>query len=772
MSPPAPAPPSARPPVEETSEPQPKRRRIPIACNACRNRKSRCDGAQPTCAMCKDTGNECIYLRPLTRQITEESQPYRDLERRLQALEELIHSSHTSGLVKEVSSGEDATRRRPALSSPSTSTTHMGEPDDTNAPEESRSLAFAVDPIDGMGAVLLEPEERSTFHGPSSNITFTRCITQTIARVGNIVYPWNSGNDQGVPLGYVNITHSPGSTNTVAHGKGSQRAKEFDKFAVPPEGLAGELIQHYFSDAGSHSLFPFLHRQSFMEQYAHMRKYGARSMRRTWLGLFNMVLAVATNMVDRDDLLSSVRISEAQNYYERAVSLCDRYVLNGSSLELVQYLVSQTQYLQATHKSIQTSVAHSMAVNAAIRIGLHSRQASQACLPLEREMRKRTWFMCMVFDRVLSMTLGQPPVIPNSSMTLDLPAHFAPDTLGGRGVESHTDYSLGLFVATIKLYRILGKVIEQQYSQNLALEASPELLDIVAPIPSIDNELREWEQDLPTDLKTISSRELQTMLSCLVTNGPTLIAKRFKVHLTLRALNVRLLLHRPVLVKYLEASHCSNIPAADIAVLNRLGSHSIYMCFRTAVEIIDIVSTLVQERRAARRFLNAWWFTLYYITNPMIKAFNAALVAFGVMMICQDPARVIADAPSKEACKDGLNKAVQALAKLDRGNKMVERCHDYLERLIVATTALTSAADSIDLSGFDPLPNGVTRLANGSETFSAQTFLDGRANFERNVGDIMTGDDLGFLDLYFPPEAGMSSTLGNTDFAPAMDYQS
>jgi hypothetical protein len=111
---------------------------------------------------------------------------------------------------------------------------------------------------------------------------------------------------------------------------------------------------------------------------------------------------------------------------------------------------------------------------------------------------------------------------------------------------------------------------------------------------------------LPTDLKTISSRELQTILSCLVTNGPTLIAKRFKVHLTLRALNVRLLLHRPVLVKYLEASHCSNIPAADIAVLNRLGSHSIYMCFRSAMEIINIVSTLVQERSAARRFLNAW----------------------------------------------------------------------------------------------------------------------------------------------------------------------
>jgi hypothetical protein len=86
-------------------------------------------------------------------------------------LEELVRSSHTSGLAKEDLAGEEAPRRRAALSSPSTSTTHVGELDDTNAPEESRSLAFAVDPIDGMGAVLSEHEERSTFHGMFSPMT-------------------------------------------------------------------------------------------------------------------------------------------------------------------------------------------------------------------------------------------------------------------------------------------------------------------------------------------------------------------------------------------------------------------------------------------------------------------------------------------------------------------------------------------------------------------------------------------------------------------------
>lgn len=47
------------------------------------------------------------------------------------------------------------------------------------------------------------------------------------------------------------------------------------------------------------------------------------------------------------------------------------------------------------------------------------------------------------------MTLGQPPVIPNSSMTLDLPAHFEPDTLEYQRIESNVDSTLGLFVATM-----------------------------------------------------------------------------------------------------------------------------------------------------------------------------------------------------------------------------------------------------------------------------------------------------------------------------------
>jgi hypothetical protein len=57
------------------------------------------------------------------------------------------------------------------------------------------------------------------------------------------------------------------------------------------------------------------------------------------------------------------------------------------------------QYLQGTQKSIQTWTIHGLAVKAAFQLGLHSSEASKRLSPLEREIRKRVWFGCIVLDR-------------------------------------------------------------------------------------------------------------------------------------------------------------------------------------------------------------------------------------------------------------------------------------------------------------------------------------------------------------------------------------
>lgn len=121
------------------------------------------------------------------------------------------------------------------------------------------------------------------------------------------------------------------------------------------------------------------------------------------------------------------------------------YSGTGTEPSLVQYLLILGQYLQGTQKSVQAWNTHGLAITAAYQLGLHSPDANRGFSPLEREIRKRTWFGCILLDRyinqtigipifvlwfsanrafrTLSMTFGRPCIIPQSYVKLDMPLH-------------------------------------------------------------------------------------------------------------------------------------------------------------------------------------------------------------------------------------------------------------------------------------------------------------------------------------------------------------
>lgn len=40
------------------------KRRVNVACEVCRSRKTRCDAARPSCSFCAEIGATCVYRRP------------------------------------------------------------------------------------------------------------------------------------------------------------------------------------------------------------------------------------------------------------------------------------------------------------------------------------------------------------------------------------------------------------------------------------------------------------------------------------------------------------------------------------------------------------------------------------------------------------------------------------------------------------------------------------------------------------------------------------
>lgn len=169
-------------------------------------------------------------------------------------------------------------------------------------------------------------------------------------------------------------------------------------------------------------------------------------------------------------------------------------------------------------------------------------------------------------------------------------------------------------------------------------------------------------------------------------------AQTLRIVLTLRSLNIRLLLHRPILVKFLDSGCESYKDVHDIQMLRQIGSHSLHVCMHTADEIISIVHAVVTSVDATRTSVGAWWYTLYYSKFPFphgncsshVLAFNAALVVFGCFLIYRGENKTHSDLINiaAEDMMGSLNKAIIATQNVDKGNHIVDRCRHYLQLLV------------------------------------------------------------------------------------------
>ena len=136
-------------PDNENAQPTSKRRRVAVACDACRTRKSRCDGSRPRCSLCIDLGFECIYTPPITANNLIVQKDYlHGLEERVKKLEESFVTvrGDVDGLVARETVGDVGGR---------------GEGGSASVPD----FVGTEDEVDAMGAVTFADEEDSGFFG-------------------------------------------------------------------------------------------------------------------------------------------------------------------------------------------------------------------------------------------------------------------------------------------------------------------------------------------------------------------------------------------------------------------------------------------------------------------------------------------------------------------------------------------------------------------------------------------------------------------------------
>lgn len=177
--------------------------------------------------------------------------------------------------------------------------------------------------------ILEDPLPDAVGLGPSSNIAFMRHIFRAFGRkgavVGSLATPGSSSDTGPNGTGIIQASH-PALPDLAA------RHPERDVNFVPPAHETERLLRAYFSNTGL--LFPFIDEGGFIETYEHVRAVGFSNVRRTWLGLFNMILAMATCTSNSDGEDASQQLEQADVYYCRARELCSAQILRGASLEI------------------------------------------------------------------------------------------------------------------------------------------------------------------------------------------------------------------------------------------------------------------------------------------------------------------------------------------------------------------------------------------------------------------------------------------------------
>ncbi|KAJ5655508.1 hypothetical protein N7507_007458 [Penicillium longicatenatum] len=622
------------PSKESTSEAQAsKRRRVAVACDACRTRKSRCDGLRPRCSLCADLGFECMYTPPATAtNVIVQKEYLHGLEDRVKRLEDCFRTvrSDVDGLTVRVDRGPEA---REGVRGEVRDAIHVSD------------LVGHEDSVDAMGAISFADEEDSGFFGMTP-----------------FVQKGFSLSPETADGGFISVS-KPSTLRQPAQEK-------VNIFALPSQSETLALINLYFSETGL--LYPYIFPQTFLATYHRMARENFTGVRKSWLGLLNMILAMATITAESNGASADTRIAESDVFYQRGLGLCGSELWRGTTLELVQFHLLTGQYLQGTQKSVQVWNVHGLAVKGALQLGLHSQHASRTFDPLEQESRKRTWYCCVMLDRTLSMTFGRPAAIPDSYVKLDLPSVHQFESSSAVVDTETSSLSVSFFNSTITLYKNLWKVLDSLYGQNIGCEDPLSVSETVSHVFAIEQNLFSWERSLPNSLQLITKANLDEISQENV-SGNQSFSWKFRVILTLRYLNLRVLLHRPVLVKFINASRAPDRDSEDLKLLQRIGMNSMAICTMSAMEIINIIFRIVSDPKWKQSLLGAYWYSLYY-------TFNAALVILGAIWVYRDT-NVTGSTMLNEAreLKEYPSRAITALSKLDKGNRLIDRCRSFLE---------------------------------------------------------------------------------------------
>ena len=174
----------------------------------------------------------------------------------------------------------------------------------------------------------------------------------------------------------------------------------------PPRRTADEYMHCFWEFV--HPIFPILHRTTFMAKYdaLWLSDGGALQPNDADTELDETIFSSTLNLAfalgcQFSQVVAPIRKSLlAEHFYQRHRKLFNFDILDSTSLPMVQMLLLTGVYLQSTKHASRCWNVVGLAIRAAQSLGLHLDQpVTKPDNQLNREMRRRIWWNCVILDR-------------------------------------------------------------------------------------------------------------------------------------------------------------------------------------------------------------------------------------------------------------------------------------------------------------------------------------------------------------------------------------
>ncbi|GAA91340.1 C6 transcription factor [Aspergillus luchuensis IFO 4308] len=322
-------------------------------------------------------------------------------------------------------------------------------------------------------------EPTTEFYGESSSIMFTRRLLEAMsldlaAKRTKTKSPCNG-------TGSVECNIAPVSQQRSVMASPKNQPSSPATFVSETE--MDSLLDIHFNDYGS--LFSFLHEPTFRDTYNEYKASGFVNARRGWLGVLTMTFAMATHINQNGKVSAKHRFRGSHVLFQRAVSLCSELSVRTVSLDIVHYLLLAVLYLlRHTDACLDVDNAWDARTNS---------DGQEIC--------RRTWLTIYCLDKILSVTWGRPPAIPDEYIMVKLPSPWVTMTETITNLSNDGDIHTAFFDATVRLLQVVGLSLATQYGQNLGPgDQKIDKSTAIQAASTMRQDIQRWASSLPSCL--------------------------------------------------------------------------------------------------------------------------------------------------------------------------------------------------------------------------------------------------------------------------------